>query len=195
VEVERLGLHVEHPDALPHLVASDVIVLCTDNTTSRAYVNQLAQQYLILILDLGVQFSIDRAGEIVNEVGRINLVRAGTPCLCCAGHINAERLAAESVPSAEREREGSCLRGFDDPQPSMLAFNMEMVGRGMQILIGFLAGLIPLRESTYEQRTFLRPKSGAMSRLIAKSHRAGCPVCGAVGRGSDIAMAITRRAA
>jgi len=195
VAVEKLGLHVEHPDALPLLVASDVIILCTDNTTSRAYINQLAQQHLILVLDLGVQFSVDDAGEVVNEVGRINLARPGTPCLWCTGHINAERLAAESVPSAEREREGSYLRGFDDPQPSMLAFNMEVVGRGIQILIGFVTGLIPLRDSTYEQRTFLRSKGGAMSRLIAKSHRVGCPVCVSVGRGSDVPMAITRRAA
>jgi molybdopterin-synthase adenylyltransferase len=170
--VDKLQMHVEHPEALPPLVASDVIILCTDNTTSRAYINQVSQQYLVPILDLGVQFTVNKAGEVVNEIGRINLMRPGTPCLWCTGHINAERLAAESVPSAEREREGSYLRGFNDPQPSMLAFNMEVVARGVQILIGFVTGLIPLRDFTYEQRTFLRSKGGAMSRLIAKSYRA-----------------------
>jgi hypothetical protein len=193
--VERLVVHVEHPDALAHVVGSDMIILCTDNTTSRAYINQVSQQYLIPVLDLGVQFAIDAVGNVINEVGRINLVRPGTPCLWCTGHISAETLAAESVPRTERERAGSYLRGFDDPQPSMLAFNMEVVGRGAQILLGFVTGLIPLRDSTYEQRTFLRPKGGAMSRLVAKSHRAGCPACGAMGQGSDVPMAITRRAA
>jgi molybdopterin/thiamine biosynthesis adenylyltransferase len=58
IEVEALIQHVEHESVLPFLVGCDVIVVCTDNTTSRAYLNQLSQQYMIPLLDLGVQFSV-----------------------------------------------------------------------------------------------------------------------------------------
>ena len=193
-----LTKHVEHPEVLPYLIAADLIIVCTDNTTSRAYLNQLAQQYLIPLLDLGVQFTVDKAGNVVNEIGRINLVRPGTPCLWCSGQINPTRLAAEAVPKEERQRDGSYLRGIDDPQPSMLAFNMEVVGRGIQVLIGYLTGLFHQPSNVYEQRSFLQPKGGSMSRNIAKSHREGCVVCGSngvVGTGADVPMNITSRAA
>lgn len=195
IEVAALVQNVEHESVLPFLIGCDVIVACTDNTTSRAYLNQLAQQYLIPLLDLGVQFSIGDAGAVANEIGRINLVRPGTPCLWCSGHISSERLAAESVPKVERAREGSYLRGIDDPQPSMLAFNMEVVGRGMQILLGFMTGLLRQVPNAYEQRSFLKPRAGAMVRQVSKVQRAGCPICSAVGCGADREMAIRRRAA
>lgn len=194
-KVEALQQHVEHDDVMAYLIASDVIVICTDNTTSRAYINQLSQQYLIPVLDLGVQFSVNRAGAVVNEIGRINLVRPGTPCLWCSGHISPERLAAESVPPHQRERKESYLRGFDDPQPSMMAFNMEIVGRGIEILIGFITGLFDQPIATYEQRSFLNPKGGSMSRLVTKAYRQGCPICRTTGCGSEVAMTISRRAA
>jgi molybdopterin/thiamine biosynthesis adenylyltransferase len=195
IEVAALMQNVEHESVLPFLVGCDVIVVCTDNTTSRAYLNQLAQQYLIPLLDLGVQFSVGDADAVANEIGRINLVRPGTPCLWCSGHISPERLAAESVPKAERAREGSYLRGIDDPQPSMLAFNMEIVGRGMQILVGFVTGLLRQAPDAYEQRSFLKPRGGAMARQVAKLHQAGCPICAGIGCGADREMAIRQRAA
>lgn len=195
IEVAALNQNVEHESVLPSLVGCDVIVVCTDNTTSRAYLNQLAQQYLIPLLDLGVQFSVGDAGAVANEIGRINLIRPGTPCLWCSGHISSERLAAESVPKAERACEGSYLRGIDDPQPSMLAFNMEVVGRGVQILLGFVTGLFRQAPDVYEQRSFLKPRAGAMVRQVSKVQQVGCPICSGVGCGADREMAIRRRAA
>lgn len=194
-KVDALPQHAEHDEVRPYLIGCDVIVVCTDNTTSRAYLNQLSQQYLIPLLDLGIQFSITEAGAVSNEIGRINLVRPGTPCLWCSAHISPDRLAAESIPRDERVRLGSYLRGFDDPQPSMLAFNMEVVGRGVQVLVGYVTGLFAQPLDAYEQRSFLRPKGGALSRQISKAHRPGCPICAVVGHGQDFDMAIRRRAA
>jgi molybdopterin-synthase adenylyltransferase len=196
--IEPLYDHVEHPDVLPHLIAADLIVVCTDNTTSRAYLNEISQKYLIPLLDVGVQFTVDKStGGIINEVGRINLVRPGTACLWCTGHLSAARLAAEATPRQEREREGSYLRGFDDPQPSMLAFNMELVGRALQIVIGFVTGLLSQPVHAYEQRTFLKAKGGSLVRHVAKQEAATCPICGqggSVGQGDAVSATITRRA-
>src|SRR5690606_32553943 len=43
--VVPLRQNVEHASVLPHLIAADVILCCTDNTTSRAHLNQVSQQY------------------------------------------------------------------------------------------------------------------------------------------------------
>lgn len=189
--------HVESDAVRLALLSCDVIAICTDNTTSRAFLNQLAQQYLIPLLDLGVEFVVDEKRTIANEVGRINLARPSAACLVCSGQIDGRRLAAESVPKDERERDGSYLRGMDDPQPSMMAFNMEVAARGMQVLIGYLTGAMPTSLDTLEQRTFFRRRGGSLSRLVAKRVNSDCIVCGThgvVGKGDDVAMAITRRA-
>lgn len=192
-----LPFNVESPEVLPYLIESDVVVVGTDNTTSRAFLNQIGQQYLIPLLDLGVQFVVDDAGAVTNEVGRINFVRPGTPCLCCSGHISPARLAAESIPRDKRNGPDSYLRGLDDPQPSMLAFNMEVVGRGIQVLVGFVTGLFSLPENTYELRTFLRTRGGGMSRSITKVGQRDCIICGpsgVIGLGCSMPMLISRRA-
>ncbi len=115
--VRALTTNVEDPAALAAILRSDVVVVCTDNTTSRAFLNQICQQYLIPLLDVGVQFVVGQDGAVVNEIGRVNLCRPGTPCLWCSGHINSERLAAEAMPREERERPSSYLRGFDIANP------------------------------------------------------------------------------
>lgn len=195
--VVQLRQHVEHPSVLPHLVAADMILCCTDNTTSRAHLNQVSQQYLVPLLDVGVQFVCDRDGRVVNEVGRINLARPGTSCLCCTGHIDPARLTAEATPSEERQRPGSYLRGFDDPQPSMMAFNMEVVGRALQVLVGFITGVLQTPLNVYEQRSFLKARGGSLVRRIAKSQREDCSICteGHIGIGADQPMHMRKRAA
>ncbi len=76
----------------------------------------------------------------------------------------------------------------------MLAFNMEIVGRAVQILVGFLTGLLRQPAKTYEQRTFLAPKGGSMCRAVSKSHQAGCIFCDGVGKGQDVTPLIRSRA-
>lgn len=193
----QLQTHVEDPVVLPHLVGADFIVCCTDNTTSRAHLNQVAHQYLVPLLDIGVQFVVNAGGQIVNEVGRVNLMRPGTACLCCTGHVDPARLTAEATPSAERRQVNSYMRNFDDPQPSMLAFNMEIVGRALQVLVGHITGLLVTEADAFEQRTFLKPRGGSYARQVAKRQRDGCWTCGAerTGIGADEAMHMRRRAA
>jgi hypothetical protein len=197
--IEGLRLNVEDPELLRTLASADVIAVGTDNTTSRAFLNQLSHQYLVPLLDLGVEFVVDpNSKAVVNEIGRVNLMRPGTPCLLCTGHINAKRLAAESIPKDERQREGSYLRGMDDPQPSMLAFNMEVAGRAMQVLVGYITGFLGVPPAEFEQRTFLKRRGGSLSRAIAKVGNPACIICGAagvVGIGDEAKMFIGKRAA
>ena len=197
--IEGRRLNVEDPELLRTLASADVIAVGTDNTTSRAFLNQLSHQYLVPLLDLGVEFVVDADSKaVVNEIGRVNLMRPGTPCLLCTGHINARRLAAESIPKDERQREGSYLRGMDDPQPSMLAFNMEVAGRAMQVLVGYITGFLGMSLAEFEQRTFLKRRGGSLSRAIAKVGNHDCIICGGagvVGVGDETKMFIGKRAA
>lgn len=50
---------IEDPAIREYLISADLIACTTDSTRSRAFLNQLCQQYYVPLLDLGVQFVAD----------------------------------------------------------------------------------------------------------------------------------------
>jgi len=156
--VRRFESAVEDSSLLGQLVDLDAIVCATDDTTSRAYLNQLCHQYYVPILDLGVQFVVDQTtGQIVNNIGKVNLMRPGDPCLQCIGHVNPHVLADEALDMTAREdrRQEGYLRGTDEPEPAMMIFNMQVASRGVQTLLSWFSGFQPVSSELFERYDFL----------------------------------------
>lgn len=177
---------VEAPALLSVLAGLDFIICATDDTTSRAYLNQLCQQYYVPVLDLGVQFAANQAtGELSKEVGRANLMLPGTPCLSCTGQVVEEVLRAEGLPPEERERQAAAgyVVGVEVSEPSMMVFNQQIVGRGLQHLIAWATGLpgIPYAEA-FENFRFFGLNRAPGLQPVRKRHQAGCIMCGPEGR-------------
>lgn len=190
-------LKVQNPDLLRELVGVDVIICTTDDHTSRAFLNQICQQYYIPILDLGVQFVVSPDdGKIVNEIGKINLVLPGTACLLCTNHVDPERVRYENLPDDQKERlvaEGY-IRGVVESQPSMMMFNMEVVARGVQILAAHILGIKSANIDTFERFAFFGARGATHHKLVAKRQREDCIFCGkasfCLGAGDSIPMLI-----
>jgi molybdopterin/thiamine biosynthesis adenylyltransferase len=184
--VRTFQVPVEAPGLLPTLAGLDVVICATDDTTSRAYLNQLCQQYYVPVLDLGVQFAADPAnGTLSKEVGRANLVLPGTPCLSCTGQVVQEVLRSEGLSLEERERqiaEGYVV-GANVSEPSMMAFNQQVTGRGLQHLIAWATGLpgIPHAE-TFENFRFFGLTRAPGLQPVRKRHQPGCIICGSENR-------------
>lgn len=199
--IETAQVPVEQPDLLPDLASLDFVICGTDDTTSRAYLNQLCHQYYIPILDLGVQFAADPVTEtLVKEVGRANLMFPGTPCMACSGQINSQKLQAEGLPPDEREkrrREGY-VTGVDVVEPSMMVFNMQVAARGLQNLIAWVTGLVPASLEEMDLFRFLG-LGGAESgmRRVRKRSLHACPICSEAsvlqGTGDRIGMLVAPR--
>ena len=79
----------------------DIIFLCTDNHWSRAIVNEVAYQYFIPTINMGLR--IDAPDKIiVGASGVVDVLRPDLPCLWCSGAVRADRITAESIPAKER---------------------------------------------------------------------------------------------
>lgn len=180
IRVHCIDKPVEDPSILLQLVTLDAIICATDDTTSRAYLNQLCQQYYVPLIDLGVQFVADMVtGKLVREIGKVNLTLPATPCLACVGHIDSRVLEEEGLTSerrAQRRAEGY-VRGLDVPEPSMMMFNMQVAAKGVQLLIAWITGLHTVDSHTYERLSFLGLTGHIGSTRTRKRGEHNCPIC------------------
>lgn len=118
--VEPLSARLTELAAARRLRECDIVFGCTDDNGGRAVLSRLSYWYLIPVIDTA--FLVDTEGEAVRGLfGRVTTVYPGAPCLFCRGRIDPSQLAAEALPSAERERlagEGY-VPGLDEPDPSV----------------------------------------------------------------------------
>lgn len=179
-QVQTYSLPVEHESLLKSLVTLDAIICCTDDTTSRAFLNQLCHQYYVPILDLGVQFVADEVtGELVKEIGRVHLMRPSSACMLCTGDISSKRLADEGLTPDDISRRvaGGYIVNANISEPSMMVFNMQVAARGIQHLISWVTGLSPVSEEQYEQYRFLGLTTLTGIKQIKKRGIDNCPIC------------------
>jgi molybdopterin/thiamine biosynthesis adenylyltransferase len=198
--VRTLEAPVEDPVLLQALVGLDAIVCGTDDTTSRAFLNQLCHQYYVPLLDLGVQFVVDPGtGKVVSNVGKINFMRPGDPCLLCIGHVNPQVLAEEALDKETREhrRNEGYLRGSDVHEPAMMTFNMQVAARGVQALLSWFSGFQSIAVEQFERYDFLGTANRGLSSFTRKRRYHGCPLCGPdgqlLGRGDAHPMVVSPR--
>ena len=125
------------------LLDRDVIFACTDDHWGRAVLNQIAYQYVIPVVNLGV--AIDGPeGTITGAIGVVQVLRPGLGCLWCGNYLNSERIRAESLRPDERrklEAEGY-LRGLSERAPSVVTITTAVAGLAgslfLQIVTDFM---------------------------------------------------------
>jgi molybdopterin/thiamine biosynthesis adenylyltransferase len=137
------------------LIDRDLIFLCTDDHWGRSVVNQLAYQYLIPTLNLGVRMDATD-GEISGASGTVDVLRPDVPCLWCRQALRSERIAAESLPRSARsqlEREGY-VEGLDTPAPSVISLNTVVAGLAvtqfLQLLTDFMGAPGEIERMRYD---------------------------------------------
>lgn len=125
----------------------DLVFCCTDNQWSRAILNQLAQQYLIPVVDLGVRVvTKDEGGEarVKNAGGRVFVIRPGQGCLFCIEAIRPRLVAQEALPPEERAkqvREGY-IQGADVPDPAVISLNTVVAGLAATEFLDMVTGFM-----------------------------------------------------
>lgn len=140
--IQSMPKNVVLHDAATSLLDRDVIFLCTDDHWGRSIVNQIAYQYLIPTINLGMSIRA-KDDKITDAVGVVDVLRPDLPCLWCRQFLRAERIAAESMPHKDRdalEREGY-VEGFDTA-PSVVSVTTSISGLAvtqfLQLLTDFM---------------------------------------------------------
>lgn len=122
---DPLAADVRTDHVARHLLDLDVIISTTDTHSSRALVNQVAFQYYVPVIDVGVKVGTATDGAVSGMPVEVRVLLPDEPCLWCRGVLDAGRIREENLPVNERERlraEGY-IQGVEGPQPSLAALN------------------------------------------------------------------------
>lgn len=170
-------------DALPasvldidcrQLADTDLIVCCTDGHGSRALLNELASQYLITLIDLGVEIQITEEGR-TRAGGGVRVVTPGDPCLYCSGVIDSALVREEFLTDTERliESKNGYLRGTDEAAPSVVSLNGVVASLAVMEVLQQVLGLFGRSSRRVLYRAEVRSTTTAQSEPY--DH---CYVCG-----------------
>lgn len=170
---------VVHHENASRLLDRDVIFLCTDEHWGRSIVNQIAYQYLIPTINLGLRIDSDK-GIIKGAAGGVDILTPDKPCLWCRGFLSSDRIHAESLPKAERKallREGY-VEDIDTPTPSVINFTSTLaslaVTQFLQLITDFnQADPIPDRMNYFIQENEVSEGNvgGSQPSCICKKHK------------------------
>lgn len=128
----------------------DVVFCCTDNLSSRLVLNRLAFQYLIPLIDMGIDIQALEDGKIRTAGGRVAVILPDAPCLACIGILTPEKLQRENEKSGY-------VSGEDIPSPSVISLNGVVASLGVTEFIDLLTGFERRKESlTYQVYDILK---------------------------------------
>lgn len=134
--VDRWQRDVVDADVITKLFDRDVIFLCTDSHASRAVVGQLAYQYLIPVIDMGVSITAQDS-EVAFITGRVQLLSVGEPCLTCTAALDGEQIRREMLTPEQRAADPYVL-GAHEPQPAVISLNGTMSSLAVTMFLGLV---------------------------------------------------------
>ncbi len=169
--IEALAADVTDPATARKVADADFIFSCTDTHASRHVVNQLAYQYLIPVIDMGVSIIVGTSGG-AQFAGHSKMLAPGLACLWCARHLNAELVRQELMTEAQRTADPYVLGAQGVVQPSVISLNGTVASLSLTMFLAAVAG-VPSKP----RYLYYDGNRGRVSTLDANSE-AGCPFCG-----------------
>ena len=126
------------------LLDCDVVISTTDTQSSRALLNQVAYQYWLPVIDVGVRVGTKKSGAISGMPVEIRLLLPDNGCLWCRrGVLDSQAIYEENLPTKERQRlitEGY-VQGSDLLQPSLTPLNYLASAVAVVTLVRLYSGL------------------------------------------------------
>jgi molybdopterin/thiamine biosynthesis adenylyltransferase len=162
------------------LLDTDFFFCCTDSQGSRAVLTQLAYQYRVPCIDLGVSL-LAEGGEITRITGRVQMLASGLPCLICLNLLDSEAVRRDLQTDAERRADPYIVGGLE-PQPAVISINSVVASFAVTMFLAAVTNM-PM-QSRYQ---IYRGDSGVVSSIVAAA-QPDCVVCssrGADGRGDS----------
>ena len=117
----------------------DFMFACTDSHGSRAVLNQLAYQYLIPAIDMGVVIVAPDA-KIQNIAGRTQMLAPGLGCLVCGNLLNPEKVRVDLLTDFERAAD-PYINGVNEPAPAVISLNATMASMAVTMFLSAAIGI------------------------------------------------------
>jgi molybdopterin-synthase adenylyltransferase len=181
--IERVRADIRDRAVARRLLDVDFFFGCTDSQGSRAVMSQLAYQYLIPGIDMGVAIHAQN-GKISHVSGRVQMLAPSLSCLICSNALESEAVRRDLLTEEARAVDPYVV-GERVPQPAVVSINSTASALGVTM---FLSAVVGIPVAARHQR--LRLETGIVSSVVTPP-AAGCPWCssdGALGRGDTWPM-------
>lgn len=177
--VQAIPSSVCAEEALRALSKVDVLLGCTDNSSSRFALNEIALRFLRPYLDLGSEIHT-ADGKLSSCGGRFTFTLPGAGCLLCAMAIDPCDAASEFRPQEAREADirAGYIQGSEEPAPAVMSLNGVVASLGVFELQAWATGIRQV-----ESQSFFDAASGEVRRVATAANKT-CLACAEhLGRG------------
>jgi len=125
------------------LLDRDVIFSCTDDHWGRSILNQLAYQYLIPTINIGVRIDA-KSGQFSAGSVTIQILRPDLPCLWCYKYLKPEIIAAESMKPDDRKKliRDNYVQDIDLKTPSVISYTSLGGSMGVNLFLNLVTGFL-----------------------------------------------------
>jgi molybdopterin-synthase adenylyltransferase len=135
---ELVAGDVGDEDTARRLISCDMIFGCTDSHGSRAVLNQIAHQYLIPTIDMGVVVHAAE-GELKRVAARIQLLSPTLGCLTCGSLLDPDEVRRDLSTRAQRQHD-PYMRGAAIPQPAVASINSTAASLAATMFLSVVTG-------------------------------------------------------
>ena len=181
-EVDAVAMDIVSQEALASLGGCDVVFGCTDRHAPRGVLNELAYQFFVPVIDIGVGVD-SRDGRMSGGTVRASIAAPSIPCLFCSGVVSPDSILAESLDPGDRrarECEGYVAGIGDGEAPSVVSLTTMAASYAVFMLMDMLFGITdPARGRLLVDVATLKtafPSSKARPGCVcaARTGRGGC---------------------
>lgn len=162
------------------LANADLLFGCTDSHGSRAVMQQVAYQYLMPYIDMGVTL-IAVKGAISHVYGRVQLLAPGQACFTCSSLLDPNEVRHDMMTPYERQAD-PYIQGHHEPAPAVMSLNGTVSSLAVTMFLAVAAG-VPI-----EARHVLYNALTSTMRPVRATPQPDCYVCsrrGAFARGDS----------
>lgn len=121
------------------LLDTDFVFACTDSQGSRSVLNQLAYQYLLPTVDVGVSIIAGTRG-ISHIAGRTNMLAPGLGCFVCGNLLDPEAVRVDLLTDFERQNDPYVV-GVHEPAPAVISLNATVSSMAVTMFLQATLGL------------------------------------------------------
>jgi molybdopterin/thiamine biosynthesis adenylyltransferase len=178
--IECIRGDVMHTDVARRLLDADMIFGCTDSHGSRSVLQQVAYQYMIPCIDMGVIVAASEA-RILHVYGRVQLLAPGLACLTCGGLLDPDEVRRDMMTEFER-RADPYVPGSQDPAPAVMSLNATVASLATTMMLAVVAAF------PSNARHLLYNAMASKLRSVSGESQESCYICsrsGALARGDS----------
>ncbi len=166
--------------ALRHV---DFVFGCTDSHGSRAVLNQLAYQYLVPVIDMGVSLGGPERGAL-RITGRVQMLAPGLGCMVCGDLLDYDQVRWDLMNETEKRADPYFI-GPGEPAPAVISINGTVASLAVTMFLSAVLGI------GSNARLQIYDGSRGTVRAAQISPVGGCVVCsmaGSFARGDSVEL-------